>query len=147
MAEDTEHSNVSIAELTATIIGAYVSNNPVPVSDLPIVIASVANSLRHIKRPQIEPASEPPKPAVSVRRSIHHDYLISLEDGQQYRTLKRHLTTLGLTPEEYRAKWNLPPDYPMVAASYSAQRSELAKKLGLGRKPSIRRRGKGKAEA
>ncbi len=146
MAEDSKVSNDLVTELTAAIVGAYVTKNPVPVSDLPGVIASVADSIGRLGQAQAEAAPEPQKPAISIRKSLTHDYLISLEDGQQYRTLKRHLGKLGLTPEEYRAKWGLPVDYPMVAPAYAAKRSELAKKLGLGRKPGTKR-GRGKAKA
>ncbi|MFD9899386.1 MucR family transcriptional regulator [Mesorhizobium sp. NPDC059025] len=145
MAEDNKVSNDLVTELTAAIVGAYVTKNPVPVSDLPGVIASVADSIGRLGQTQAEVAPEPQKPAISIRKSLTHDYLISLEDGQQYRTLKRHLGKLGLTPEEYRAKWGLPVDYPMVAPAYAAKRSELAKKLGLGRKPGTKR-GRGKAK-
>ncbi|HEV2502605.1 MAG TPA: MucR family transcriptional regulator [Mesorhizobium sp.] len=146
MAEDNKVSNDLVTELTAAIVGAYVTKNPVPVSDLPGVIASVADSIGRLGQAQAEAAPEPQKPAISIRKSLTHDYLISLEDGQQYRTLKRHLGKLGLTPEEYRAKWGLPVDYPMVAPAYAAKRSELAKKLGLGRKPGTKR-GRGKAKS
>ncbi|QAZ47043.1 MucR family transcriptional regulator [Mesorhizobium sp. Pch-S] len=145
MAEDNKVSNDLVTELTAAIVGAYVTKNPVPVSDLPGVIASVADSIGRLGQTQAEVVPEPQKPAISIRKSLTHDYLISLEDGQQYRTLKRHLGKLGLTPEEYRAKWGLPVDYPMVAPAYAAKRSELAKKLGLGRKPGTKR-GRGKAK-
>lgn len=146
MADDNRISNDLVTELTAAIVGAYVTKNPVPVSELPGVIASVADSIGRLGQAQAEAAPEPQKPAISIRKSLTHDYLISLEDGQQYRTLKRHLGKLGLTPEEYRAKWGLPVDYPMVAPAYAAKRSELAKKLGLGRKPGTKPvRGKAKA--
>ncbi|MFE0016062.1 MucR family transcriptional regulator [Mesorhizobium sp. NPDC059054] len=146
MADDNKVSNDLVTELTAAIVGAYVTKNPVPVSDLPGVIASVADSIGRLGQGQAEVAPEPQKPAVSIRKSLTHDYLISLEDGQQYRTLKRHLGKLGLTPEEYRAKWGLPVDYPMVAPAYAAKRSELARSLGLGRKPGTKR-GKPKGKA
>lgn len=135
MPEDTKPSNDLIAEITASIVGAYVANNPVPMGDLPAVIASVAASIGKIGDAAPEPVAELPKPAVPIKKSFTEDYIISLEDGQRYRTLKRHLTRLGLTPDEYRAKWKLPVDYPMVAPSYSARRSELARSLGLGKKP------------
>lgn len=146
MADENKVSNDLVTELTAAIVGAYVTKNPVPVSDLPGVIASVADSIGRLGQAPAEVAPEPQKPAISIRKSLTHDYLISLEDGQQYRTLKRHLGKLGLTPEEYRAKWGLPADYPMVAPAYAAKRSELAKSLGLGRKPGTKR-GRGKAKA
>ncbi|WP_095090626.1 MucR family transcriptional regulator [Mesorhizobium sophorae] len=128
--------NNNMIELTADIVAAYVQKNPVPVSGLPDLIASVNSALSNISPPSpiVEP---PPKPAVNPKRSVFPDYIISLEDGKKYKSLKRHLATShGLTPEEYRAKWGLGKDYPMVAPSYSATRSALAKSLGLGRKPA-----------
>lgn len=145
MTDDNKVSNDLVTELTAAIVGAYVTKNPVPVSELPGVIASVADSIGRLGQGQAEVAQEPQKPAISIRKSLTHDYLISLEDGRQYRTLKRHLGKLGLTPEEYRAKWGLPIDYPMVAPAYAAKRSQLAKSLGLGRKPGAKS-GKTKAK-
>ncbi|MCG7508435.1 MucR family transcriptional regulator [Mesorhizobium retamae] len=147
MAKDIITSNDLIVELTAAIVEAYVSYNPVQAADLPAVIASVAKSVRQIGQGSEQPVPGAQKPAVPIRKSITQDYLISLEDGRPYRTLKRHLSTLGLTPDGYRAKWNLPEDYPMVASTYSARRSELAKKLGLGRKPGIKRGGRAKVKA
>ncbi|MFD9896921.1 MucR family transcriptional regulator [Mesorhizobium sp. NPDC059025] len=138
---DPNHTTDLVTELTAEIVSAYVTKNPVPVSELPSVIASVFQSVSNLNGRQ-EPTVEPQKPKVSVRRSVTRDHIISLEDGKQYKTLKRHLTTLGLTPEGYRAKWSLPADYPMVAESYAEQRSELAKKLGLGRKTNPKRGGR-----
>ncbi|MBN9236900.1 MULTISPECIES: MucR family transcriptional regulator [Phyllobacteriaceae] len=127
-----------LTELTAEIVSIYVTKNPVPVSELPSVIASVFQSLSNLNGRQ-EPTVEPLKPKVPIKKSVTRDFIISLEDGKQYKTLKRHLTALGLTPEGYRAKWLLPADYPMVAESYAEQRSALAKKLGLGRKPDQKR--------
>jgi predicted transcriptional regulator len=100
---------------------------------LPLLILSVHKALKEAGAPSAEP-DPAPTPAVSVKKSITADHLISLEDGKKYKSLKRHQTSRGMTPDEYRAKWGLPKDYPMVAASYSAQRSNLAKTLGLGRK-------------
>jgi predicted transcriptional regulator len=122
----------SLVELAADIVSAYVSKNSVPVAELPNLIASVHTSLTNLGRPA---SAEPEKltPPVPIKKTVTPDYLISLEDGRQYKSLKRHLSTRGLTPEEYRRKWGLPPDYPMVAATYAAQRSELAKNIGLGR--------------
>jgi predicted transcriptional regulator len=121
-------------ELTAEIVSAFVSNNPLPKSELPALIHAVHSA---VDRLAAGPESAPPQveaktPAVPIRKSITPDYLISLEDGKRYKLLRRHLTRLGLTPTQYRAKWNLPSDYPMVAANYAARRSELAKKIGLG---------------
>jgi predicted transcriptional regulator len=128
-----------LMELTAEIVAAYVSNNSVAANDLPHVIAQVHAALGGATTP-MEEVVEKPKPAVSVRRSIQSDYLICLEDGQKFKSLKRHLMThYGLTPEQYREKWDLPADYPMVAPSYAEARSRLAKEMGLGQK---RKRGK-----
>jgi predicted transcriptional regulator len=128
-----------LIELTAEIVAAYVSNNSVAANDLPNVISQVHAALGGATMPT-EEVAEKPKPAVSVRRSIQNDYLICLEDGQKFKSLKRHLMThYGLTPEQYREKWDLPADYPMVAPSYAEARSRLAKEMGLGQK---RKRGK-----
>ncbi|MEM5473471.1 MucR family transcriptional regulator [Hoeflea sp. AS60] len=128
-----------LIELTAEIVAAYVSNNSVAANDLPNVISQVHAALGGATTP-VEEVVEKPKPAVSVRRSIQSDYLICLEDGQKFKSLKRHLMThYGLTPEQYREKWDLPADYPMVAPSYAEARSRLAKEMGLGQK---RKRGK-----
>ncbi|MDX8469072.1 MucR family transcriptional regulator [Mesorhizobium sp. VK23B] len=123
-------------ELTVGIVAAYIQKNAVPVSTLPDLIAIVNSALSNIGQPS--PISEPaPKPAVNPKRSVFRDYIISLEDGKKYKSLKRHLATShGLTPDEYRAKWGLAKNYPMVAPSYSATQSALAKSLGLGRKPA-----------
>jgi len=128
-----------LIELTAEIVAAYVSNNSVAANDLPNVISQVHAALGGAAMPT-EEVVEKPKPAVSIRRSIQNDYLICLEDGQKFKSLKRHLMThYGLTPEQYREKWDLPADYPMVAPSYAEARSRLAKEMGLGQK---RKRGK-----
>lgn len=121
-------------ELTAEVVSAYVANNPVPASELATLIATVAESIRRLTGSA--PAEhDKPAPAVPIKKSITNDYLISLEDGKKFKSLKRALSTrYGLTPDEYRAKWGLPADYPMVAPGYSAARSELAKQMGLGRK-------------
>lgn len=132
---DEAHSHAgSIIELTADIVSAYVSKNAVPVSSLPDLIASVNSSLARIGQP-IEPEKPTQLPAVNPKRSVTSDYIICLEDGKKFRSLKRHLTThFGLTPDEYREKWGLDASYPMVAPNYAAARSQLAKKMGLGRK-------------
>lgn len=122
-------------ELTAKLVAAYVSKNPVPMSDLSGLITATyaAISRLHVEpEPVIE---EKPRPAVPIRKSVTADYLICLEDGKKFKSLKRHLSThYDMTPVQYREKWNLPADYPMVAPSYSAARSSLAKTMGLGRK-------------
>lgn len=133
-------------ELTAEVVSAYVSNNPVPASELATLIATVAESINRLSgSTPTEP--DKPVPAVPIKKSITNDYLISLEDGKKFKSLKRALATrYGLTPDEYRAKWGLPADYPMVAPGYSAARSELAKQMGLGRKPGQKpKRGRKKA--
>jgi predicted transcriptional regulator len=120
-------------ELAADIVSAYVSNNPVAPGDLPALIRDVHNALLRIQAAPAAPAAEPPKPAVNARRSVHDDYIICLEDGKKYKSLKRHLRTqYNMTPEQYREKWSLPPDYPMVAPNYAKARSALAKEMGLG---------------
>ncbi|MGX7707223.1 MucR family transcriptional regulator [Methylobacterium sp. Gmos1] len=120
-----------LINLSADIVSAYVSKNSVPMGELASLIAAVHASLERVAAP---PAPEPekPTPPVPIRKTVTPDHIISLEDGKPYKSLKRHLTTRGLTPDQYRQKWGLPPDYPMVAATYAAQRSELAKSLGLG---------------
>jgi predicted transcriptional regulator len=124
--------------IVADIVSAYVSNNSVRQADLPELIQSVFSALSSLTGAPKPQAEAPPTPPVPIRRSITPDYIISLEDGKQYRSLKRHLSTRGLTPDQYRAKWGLPPSYPMVAPSYAQQRSELAKSVGLGQ---LRRKG------
>lgn len=122
-----------VIELAADIVSAYVSNNTLPASDLPTLISDVYRSLSITVGATADVEVEPQKPAVSVRKSITPDYLICLEDGKQFKSLKRHLRThYDLSPEDYREKWNLPSDYPMVAPNYAAARSALAKKMGLG---------------
>lgn len=126
-----ELASQELVELTSGIVSAYVTNNKVPSSELAEVIASVHAALRGLderKAPEVEKLT----PIVPIKRSITPDYLISLEDGRHYKSLKRHLSGRGLTPIQYREKWGLAKDYPMVAPNYAKQRSELAKALGLG---------------
>jgi len=122
-----------IIEMTADIVSAYVGNNSVTAADLPSLIQSIHRALSGVSGAP-EPVEVAPKePAVPVKRSIQQDFLICLEDGRKFKSLKRHLRTkYNLSPEEYRAKWNLPKDYPMVAPSYAKARSDLAKQMGLG---------------
>ena len=121
--------------IAAEIVSAYVRNNSVPSSELPSLIKSVVAALDNLGRAQDVPEAAPKLEApVSIKKSVHRDYLISLEDGKRYKTLKRHLSTLGLTPDAYRAKWGLPSDYPMVAQAFSERRSEMSKARGLGRR-------------
>jgi predicted transcriptional regulator len=140
----TEKNELQI-ELTADVVAAYVKNNPVPASALPELIASVAASLSGLIDGVRPSEVEPQKPAVPIKKSVTPDYIVSLEDGKQFKSLKRHLkTSYGMTPDEYRAKWNLPSDYPMVAPNYSASRSALAKTMGLGRKPAEKPKKRGR---
>ncbi|MBE7733687.1 MucR family transcriptional regulator [Devosia faecipullorum] len=126
-----------LVELSTEIVSAYVSHNAVSPGDLPRLIAEVHGALRGLRDDDIPAQVEELKPAVPVRKSITADYIICLEDGKKFKSLKRHLRThYNLSPEEYREKWGLPADYPMVAPSYSATRSKLAKDNGLGRKAS-----------
>lgn len=140
MAETTKDYDADLLiELTTRIVAAYVSNNSVAADDLPNVISQVHAALGGATMP-VEEVPEKQKPAVTVRRSIQNDHLICLEDGQKYKSLKRHLMIHhGLTPEQYREKWDLPDDYPMVSPTYAEVRSLLAKEIGLGQK---RQRGK-----
>ena len=126
--------NNDILSLTADIAAAYVSNNTVPASEVPTVIQTIYRALGTLGKADLQQAPEARKPAVPVRKSITPDFLISLEDGKPYKSLKRHLRTqYNMSPEDYRAKWGLPKDYPMVAPNYAASRSALAKSMGLGR--------------
>jgi predicted transcriptional regulator len=126
-------SGADLIDLAADIVSAYVSNNTVPTSDLPGLIAEVHRALSNTQQGLHEPEPEPLKPAVNPKKSVFPDYIICLEDGKKFKSLKRHLRThYDLSPEEYREKWSLPPDYPMVAPNYAAARSALAKKMGLG---------------
>lgn len=123
-----------LLERTAEIVSAYVQNNRIPVTELPRVVADVSAALDRLTSPPA-PAPEKPVPAVNPKRSVHADYIVCLDDGKRFKSLKRHLmTSYGMTPDQYREKWGLPSDYPMVAPNYAAQRSELARKIGLGRK-------------
>jgi len=123
-----------LLRMTADVVAAYVSNNALPTAQLAEVINSVYNSLKSLEGQPTEPQQEPLKPAVPIRKSVTRDFLICLEDGKKLKMLKRHLrSTYNMTPDEYRAKWGLPMDYPMVAPNYAEQRSEFAKKIGLGR--------------
>jgi predicted transcriptional regulator len=129
---DHPEQQLDYASITADIVSSYVANNSVHRADLPNVIASVHAALQGLAAPKQEEPVKQLQPAISIRKSVTPDFLISLEDGKKYKTLKRHLGKVGLTPEEYRAKWGLPADYPMVAPNYAAKRSELARSSGLG---------------
>lgn len=132
-------SKGEILRMTADVVASYVGNNPLPSGQIGDVITIVYGSLNTLDTKATEKA-EPLIPAVPIRRSVTPDYIICLEDGRKLKMLKRHLrSTFDMTPEEYRAKWGLPADYPMVSPNYATQRSEFAKKIGLGRKPGARK--------
>src|SRR4051795_7426147 len=123
--------------LTAEIVAAFAGNNTVAVSDLPGLIASVFQALQATDQPEAEPPAAAPVPVVPIRKSVGQEFLICLEDGRKQKALKRHLATSHhLTPQQYRQRWGLPKDYPMVAPAYAARRSDLARQIGLGRKPA-----------
>lgn len=140
------HSEIreTLITLTSDIVSAHVGNNSVAVGDLPTLIANVYNALAGLDQPApVEEAA--PEPAVSIRASVKNDYIVCLEDGKKLKMLKRHLMTrYNMTPEQYRTRWNLPADYPMVAPAYAEKRRDLAKKIGLGRKPAAKRGSKTK---
>jgi predicted transcriptional regulator len=123
-----------LLRMTADVVAAYVSNNTLPTTQLAEVINAVYSSLKGLEGQVTQPQPELLKPAVPIRKSVTPEYLICLEDGKKLKMLKRHLrSTYNMTPDEYRAKWGLQPDYPMVAPNYAERRSEFAKKIGLGR--------------
>lgn len=130
-------ANDVLLELTAELVAAYVSNNSVPAGDLPTLIADVHSALGRVNggSEAVVAVQEKPKPAINPKKSVADDYIVCLEDGKKFKSLKRHLMThYSLTPEQYREKWDLDPSYPMVAPNYAAARSRLAKNMGLGRK-------------
>jgi predicted transcriptional regulator len=142
--KSADSASADLVSLTADVVSAYVAKNPLPTSALPEVIAQVHQALSALSGPRVEPQA-PLVPAVPVKKSVTPDYIVSLEDGRKFKSMKRYLGLLGMTPDEYRQKWDLPRDYPMVAPNYAAKRSELAKSMGLGRKvarPSPKRRAK-----
>jgi predicted transcriptional regulator len=137
----------TLITLTSDIVAAHVSNNGVSVEDVPALITNVYGALAALGNaaPVVE---KTPEPAVSIRSSVKPDHIVCLEDGKKLKMLKRHLMThYNLTPDQYRARWNLPADYPMVAPNYAEKRRELAKKIGLGRKPGVKRGRPAKAKA
>lgn len=138
---DSDHSR--LITLAADIVSAYVSNNHVQSAELPKLLSDVHEAIRGVSASPAAPVETGPPKATAgeIRKSVSADYLISFEDGKPYKTLRRHLTLRGLSPEQYRAKWGLAPDYPMTSQSYSEQRSELARALGLGQQ---RRKGAAK---
>jgi predicted transcriptional regulator len=137
---NTAEGSAQFIELATDIVSAYVSNNSVGAGDLPTLIKDVYGALSRVTNGESAAPAEAAKPAVPVKKSITPDYLICLEDGKQFKSLKRHLRTqYGLSPEQYREKWNLGADYPMVAPNYAAARSNLAKQMGLGQQRKKRR--------
>ena len=145
----SEHNrNNDLLGLTSEIVAAHASKNSVSLADLPHLIREVYRSLASLGQPQVAPAPERQQPAVPVKKSITPGYLICLEDGKHLKMLKRHLqTSYGMTPDQYRERWGLAPDYPMVAPDYAQRRSDLAKKIGLGSKPRGRPPGSGRRPA
>ena len=132
MSETETQNSKELLEFTTEIVSAHVSNNTVPVADLSDLIHQVYRTLASVET-ATSAAQERPEPAVPIKKSVTNDYIVCLEDGKKLKMLKRHLkTAYNMTPEEYRERWSLPPEYPMVAPSYAAQRSSLAKKIGLG---------------
>ena len=120
-------------DLTASIVSAYVSNNATTASEIPALISQIHAALVRVSHSGSEAPVEPAKPAISIKKSMTSDYLVCLEDGKRFKSLKRHLRTqYNMSPEQYREKWGLPADYPMVAPNYAVARSQLAKKMGLG---------------
>lgn len=133
-----ENNSSELLTLTTDIVSAHVSNNTVAVNDLPTLIQEVFKTLASVGSTPVVP--ERPQPAVPIKKSITPDYIICLEDGKQLKMLKRHLkTSYDMTPDDYRERWGLPADYPMVAPNYAAHRSNLAKQIGLGTKPKSRK--------
>lgn len=138
MNEPVSRPKPGLIELCVEIVSAYVSHNALSPADLPKLIGEVYSALRRLTMPVVVELVETLKPAVSIRKSVTPDFIICLEDGKQFKSLKRHLrTTYEMSPDEYRSKWSLPSDYPMVAPNYSARRSALAKTNGLGRKSPL----------
>jgi predicted transcriptional regulator len=136
LTNEATEANSDLIALTADIVSAHVGNNNVPVGELASLISSVHAALSNIDKPVAAEAAKP-EPAVSIRSSIKHDYIVCLEDGKKLKMLKRYLrTNYDMSPEDYRAKWGLPRDYPMVAPAYAETRRGLAKSIGLGRKPA-----------
>lgn len=135
MTEQT--NNLRVAELTTEIVKTFVNSNQLPPEKIGVVTEEIGNTLSNLANG----TSEPPKePAVAIEKSITPDFLICLEDGKKYKSLKRHLRKLGMTPQQYRDKWGLPADYPMVSPNYAKQRSKMAKAMGLGQHPPQRKR-------
>lgn len=137
-ATDNTMMNADLLEQVTEIVSAYVSHNSISMADLPALIASTHSSLRSLSETASVEAVEELKPAVPVKKSVTPDFIICLDDGKKFKSMKRHIAGLGMTPDEYRAKWGLPSDYPMVAPNYSMARSSMAKSIGFGRKPAAK---------
>lgn len=136
MSDFDAKTHETMVSLTADIVSAHLSNNTVAVSDIPNLIANVHGALKGLSNGETTAEPERPEPAVSIRSSVKPDYIVCLEDGKKLKMLRRHLmTAYNMTPEQYRARWNLPADYPMTAPNYAETRRSLAKQIGLGRKP------------
>ena len=136
----SDTSGKTPVELTANIVSAYLSNNPTQASEIPNLISQVHSALLRVSSGRNDTPSEPAKPAVSMKKSITPEYLVCLEDGKRFKSLKRHLRAqYNMTPEQYREKWGLPADYPMVAPNYAVARSQLAKQMGLGQQQRKRK--------
>jgi predicted transcriptional regulator len=134
MQETSDIPPQELLKMTAEVASAYVSNNSLPASQISEMIRAIHDSLSTLGTARAPKSEQPPAPAVAVKKSVTPDYIVCLEDGKKLKMLKRHLrTTYGMTPDEYRARWGLPADYPMVAPNYAAQRSAFAKQIGLGR--------------
>ncbi|WP_349371734.1 MucR family transcriptional regulator [Salinarimonas sp.] len=135
-----EIPTVDYVAVAADVVSSYVANNSLPAQDLPALIEQVHGAFKALGHPREPEAAQPLKPAVPIRRSVTPDFIVCLEDGKKFKSLKRHLRTrYGLTPEQYREKWGLPDDYPMVAPNYARARSDLAKEMGLGQQRRRRR--------
>ena len=140
MSDDKDTSSADLLRMTAEVAAAYVSNNTLPAADLTEVIKTIYASLLSLDRPE-GAGTTSQKPMVPIKKSVTPEYIVCLEDGKKLKMLKRHLrTAYRMTPEEYRVKWGLPPDYPMVAPNYAQQRSVFAKRIGLGRKPGSKKK-------
>jgi|SRR5579859_4500813 len=143
----TPSNHGEVLRMVTDVIASYLKKNPVAASELPNVIATVYSAFTAPQAVPTEPVIERPEPAVPIKRSVTPDYIVCLEDGKQLKMLKRHLaTSYNLTPDEYRARWGLPPDYPMVAPNYATQRSALAKQIGLGSRARDGKPTRGKAK-
>ena len=146
--QDNSKATDHLLQLATGIVSSYVSHNQVPMTEVPVILKNVHSALAGLLSGNGVDAGTAAKPAVSVKKSIGDDFIICLEDGKKLKMLKRYLrSNYNMSPEEYRAKWSLPPDYPMVAPAYARQRSEFAKKIGLGRVPASAGRGRRKKAA